>query len=109
MAWTLFVNGSATLERGDASLLLKGPNQQVHEQVLRFEFKISNNEAEYEALLSRLWLTRELQVQDLTVFSDLQLVVSQVERSYEAQDAIIAKYLAKMQRLTHNFSQFNVF
>lgn len=74
----------ATLERGDATLVLKGLNKQVHEQTLWFKFTISYNEAEYEALLLRVQLAQELQVQDLIVLSDLQLVVSQVERSYKA-------------------------
>ena len=54
-----------------------------------FEFKISNNEAKYEVLFSGLQLAREFQVQDLIVFNNSQLVMSQVKGSYEAQDVNI--------------------
>ena len=43
---------------------------------LRFGFKASNNEAEYEALIARLKLTKEMKVESLEIFSDSQLVVS---------------------------------
>lgn len=41
---------------------------------LRFGFKASNNKAEYEALISVLKLARELKVEAVHVFNDLQLV-----------------------------------
>ena len=37
---------------------------------LRFDFKASNNEAEYEALIARLKLAREMQVESLDIYSD---------------------------------------
>lgn len=42
--WMLFVDGSVTLDRGGARLILKDPNKQEYKQALRFGFKISNNE-----------------------------------------------------------------
>lgn len=63
LVWTLFMDGSTTLERDGVGLILKGLNKQVYEEALRIEFKISNNEAEYKILLLGLSLTQELQVQ----------------------------------------------
>lgn len=60
--WTLFVDSSTTLERGRAGLVLRGLKDQTYEHTLWFEFKITNNEVEYEALLSGLWLLHELNV-----------------------------------------------
>ena len=37
---------------------------------LRFGFKASNNEAEYEALIMRLHLTKELQARNAKIYSD---------------------------------------
>ena len=45
---------------------------------IRFGFKASNNEAEYEALIEGLHLARELYVRNVKIFSDSQLVVNQV-------------------------------
>ena len=37
---------------------------------LRFGFKASNNEAEYEALIVGLNLTKEMKVESLEIYSD---------------------------------------
>lgn len=53
---------------------------------LRFSFPTTNNEAEYEALLAGLLLTKEVQVEALVIFSDSQLVVYQIRGEYQARD-----------------------
>ena len=47
------------------------------EYALHFKFKASNNEAKYEALITRLKLEKEMGVKRLKVYSDSQLVVNQ--------------------------------
>ena len=37
---------------------------------LRFGIKASNNKAEYEAMLARLELAKEMKVESLNIFSD---------------------------------------
>lgn len=44
-----------------------------------------NNEAEYEALIMGLGAAKELGVQDLKVYSDIQLVVRCIKGDYGAQ------------------------
>ena len=46
------------------------------EYAIRIEFKATNNEAEYEALLAELRVAIELGVESLDAFSDSQLVVN---------------------------------
>ncbi|RVW70224.1 hypothetical protein CK203_051479 [Vitis vinifera] len=55
----------------------------------------SNNEAEYEAILSGLDLALALSVSKLRIYSDSQLVVRHVQKEYEAKDSRMARYLAK--------------
>jgi len=45
---------------------------------LRFSFPVTNNEAEYEALLAGLRLAKEVRAEALIVFSDSQLVINQI-------------------------------
>ena len=56
--------------------MLVSPENHRISSALRFTFKASNNEAEYEALLAGLRLAKELQVDSLIVYSDSKLVVS---------------------------------
>ena len=45
------------------------------EYAIRIKFKATNNEAEYEALLTDLRVIPKLEVESLDVYSDSQLVV----------------------------------
>jgi len=48
----LFVDGSSNQQGSGAGVILEGPNGLLIEKALRFAFKASNNQAEYEALIA---------------------------------------------------------
>jgi hypothetical protein len=50
--WTLPVDGASNLRGSGARVVLEGPDGMMIEQSLRFAFKASNNQAEYEALIA---------------------------------------------------------
>ena len=54
--WVLSVDGSFNLKGSGAGVALEGPDGVLIDQSLRFEFKASNNQAEYEALLGGMRL-----------------------------------------------------
>lgn len=66
---------------------------------MRFDFKATNNQAEYEALIAGIILAKDMAVQNLVIHSDSQLVVSLLNGDYQAKDEQMQKYLAKVQRL----------
>jgi len=47
----LSVDGSSNMKSRGADIVLQGPNDLLLEQALRFRFKPSNNQVEYEALI----------------------------------------------------------
>ncbi|MCI47478.1 gag-pol polyprotein, partial [Trifolium medium] len=51
-AWILSVDGTSNLRGSGAGVVLEGPDGVLIEQSLRFEFRASNNQAEYEALIA---------------------------------------------------------
>ena len=55
------------------------------EHSFRLGFRASNNEAEYEALLVRLRTVLGMNAQDVEIYSNSRLVVSQVQGSFEAR------------------------
>ncbi|KAM2029589.1 hypothetical protein ACFX16_041084 [Malus domestica] len=77
-----------------ARLVLTTPDKVAMDYALRFKFKASNNEAEYEALLAGLRLAKHLEVKRIDIFSDSQLVVNQVTNNFDAKDSSMAIYLA---------------
>ena len=73
------------------------------EYALRFSFKTSNNQAEYEALIAGLRIAKDLKVEKLRAYSDSQLVVGQAKGEFEAKDPVMAKYLQKVRELALSF------
>lgn len=67
--WVLYVDGSVNANSSGAGLILISPEEDVLQYALRFAFP-SNNEAEYEALISCLKISKELGVQHLKSCSD---------------------------------------
>ena len=52
----------------------------------RLGYKASINEVEYEALLAKFRVVSNLGAKEMEVYSDSQLVVNQVQGSFEAKD-----------------------
>ncbi|KAI5337294.1 hypothetical protein L3X38_016565 [Prunus dulcis] len=97
--WTLFVDGSSNAQGFGAGLVLIFPDKVALEYALRFKFQASNNEAEYEALLAGLRLTKEMDAKQIQIFSDSQLVVHQVNQDFTAKDAYMMAYLQHARHL----------
>ena len=68
----------------DVGIILVSPDNFKITNALRFKFKASNNEAEYEALVTRIRLAHFMKVERITIHSDSQLVVIQTKEKYQA-------------------------
>jgi hypothetical protein len=56
--WILSVDGASNLRGSGARVVLEGPDGVMIEQSLRFAFRASNNQAEYEALIAGMKLAK---------------------------------------------------
>jgi len=56
----LSVDGSSNQQGSGAGIILEGHNGVLIEQALRFAFKASNNQADYEALIAGMLLAKEM-------------------------------------------------
>ncbi|XP_077237287.1 uncharacterized protein LOC143878960 [Tasmannia lanceolata] len=106
--WTLHVDGSAGKTGRRAGAVLHGPEGFTLEYTLRLDFKASNNEAEYEALLAGLSLATELGAGKLRVYSDSQLVVNQVNGAYEARGLRMKRYLQKVKEKLQRIGEVEI-
>ena len=101
--WKLSVDGASNAQGSGAGLILTSPEGIDIEYALRFGFHASNNEAEYEAVIAGLNLAHSLEVDQLEVHSDSQLVVRQIEDTYEAKSETMVLYLQKIRDLFKKF------
>lgn len=81
---TLHVDGSSSSSSSGSGLILAYLEEDIVKYALRFGFSTINNEAEYNTLIAKLKIAKQLGVGYLTIFSDFQLVAGQVKGEYEA-------------------------
>ena len=101
--WRLSVDGATKAQGSGAGLILTSLKGIDVEYALRFGFRASNNEAEYEAVIAGLNLAHSMEVDQLEVCSDSQLVVRQIEDTYEAKSETMILYLKKVRDLLKKF------
>ncbi|XP_071714772.1 uncharacterized protein [Rutidosis leptorrhynchoides] len=91
-----------------AGLVLASPKGEEHTYALRFNFDVTNNEAEYEVLLAGLNIAHKMNVTKLRAFTDSQLVENQFSGSFDAHDPSIQKYLMLLQKSAVRFEHFEL-
>ena len=101
--WKLFVDGAANAQGSGVGLILTSPEGIDIEYALTFGFQASNNEAEYEAVIVGLNLAHSMEVDQLEVCNDSQLLVKQIEDTYEAKGEKMILYLKKVRELLRKF------
>ncbi len=58
---------------------------------MKFGFQVTNNFANYEALIAGLQLARKLSVGALKAYTDSELVVQQLKEEYKVKEPKLAK------------------
>ncbi|XP_071741657.1 uncharacterized protein [Rutidosis leptorrhynchoides] len=104
----MHTDGACGPEGAGAGIVLKSPEGEEYTFALRFSVPVTNNEAEYEALLSGMRVAKYLEVKELSVYVDSQLVANQFNWIFEAHDESMQKYLKLVQELALDFDIFQI-
>jgi hypothetical protein len=94
--WKVYVDGASNSKGSGTGVVIITPDETVIEQSIRLDFKTSNNEAEYEAVLAGLKSAKTLEARRLIVYCDSLLVASQINGEYMARDERMSAYLLKV-------------
>ncbi|XP_014490794.1 uncharacterized protein LOC106753490 [Vigna radiata var. radiata] len=106
--WNLNVDGSSDKRGGGAGIVLEEPNGLLVEQAISFTFQLSNNQAEYEALISGLLFAAELGIEHLECRMDSQLVVGHINGTFQVKDNHLLRYYHKVSDLIKVFATFKI-
>jgi ribonuclease HI len=106
--WTMYFDGSLKLNGGGAGVLFISPRGEQLKYVLQILWEVSNNEAEYEALLHGLRLAISLGIKRLLVYGDSLLVVQQVNKEWDCNKEMMDAYVQEVRKLENKFSGLEV-
>ncbi|XP_058724210.1 uncharacterized protein LOC131595762 [Vicia villosa] len=106
--WTIYVDGASSHAGSGAGIILENDEGLVIEVSLVLSFATSNNQAEYEALLAGLRLAEDVGAREVMIYTDSQLVASQVSGDYQAKNDTLAEYLSLVKEKMKGFAKADV-
>jgi ribonuclease HI len=99
----MYFDCSLKLEDAGARVLLISPTGEQLKYILQIFWKVSNNEAEYEALLHGLRLAISLGIKRLLVYGDSAVVINQVNKSWDHDKENMDAYCLEVYKLENKF------
>jgi ribonuclease HI len=99
----MYFDGSLKLEGACAGVLLISPTGEQLKYVLQIFCKVSNNEAEYEALLHGLRLAASLGIKRLLVYGNSAVVINQVNKYWDRNKENMDAYCIEVRKLENKF------
>jgi hypothetical protein len=91
--WTVFVDGSSNSKGSRAGIIIESNKGIIVQISLGLSFPVTNNTAEYEALLAGLRTAQDLGAKKVKIFTDSQLVASQVTGECQVKEEHLQQYV----------------
>ena len=74
LSWEVYVDGASNQKGSGIRLVLISPEKVIIEKSLRLDFSATNNEAEYEVLLTGMAMVQRMGGKSVKLISDSRLV-----------------------------------
>lgn len=106
----IYSDGAARGNPGPAGAgaILQGEDGHVIVEVCRYLGEMTNNQAEYNALLLALEEAQAIGAENLTIFADSELMVKQIMGEYRVKNEGIKPLFAKAQKLLRGFAGYTI-
>ncbi len=110
MHWFINVDGASSGNPGmsGAGIVARDKDGDVIFTRSIFLGEMTNNMAEYEALLIALHEAVQNSVKNVTVYTDSQLVANQVNGLYKIKNMTLFQYVKKIKQNVSNFNHFAI-
>jgi ribonuclease HI len=99
----MYFDGSLNLKGVSVGILFISPQGDHLKYVLRIHYKVSNNYAEYEALIHGLHNVVSLRIKRLIAYSDSKVVIDQVNKACDVKKETMNAYCAEVRKLEDHF------
>jgi ribonuclease HI len=110
MPWQIYVDGASSGNPGNsgAGIFISDGNGNELCRDSIFLGKMTNNMAEYEALLRALHKAKDLGADDIVVYTDSLLVANQVKGVYKINNDVLRDYCSAVKKSIGNFRSFTI-
>jgi hypothetical protein len=83
--WKMYFDGACSKEGSRDGIVFIFPTKEVIPMSYKLEFDTTNNISEYEALLLGLKAAKDMGIDKLYVFGDLELIIHQIKNIYQTK------------------------
>ena len=80
-------------------------NKDILKYGVQLQFPTTNNEVEYEEILTSLRLAKDLGVKSLVIKSDSKLIIRKMNHEYEAKEEWMQKYQRLAIQMANHFDE----
>jgi ribonuclease HI len=101
--WALFFDGSSCGKGGGVGILLISTRGEMFEFAIPIQPTVTNNQAQYEALLRGLQYLKEAKAISVEIFGDSELVIKQLNGQYECKSDILKNYYEECKQILKSF------
>jgi ribonuclease HI len=101
--WAFFFDGSSCGKGGGVGILLISPRGEMFEFANPIQPTVTNNQAEYEALLRGLRYLKEVGAVSVEVYGDSELVIKQLNGQYESKSDALRNYYEECREILRSF------
>ncbi|PON60748.1 Ribonuclease H, partial [Parasponia andersonii] len=88
----LYFDGPSTGNEGSDGIVLSKNQGEIFKKVVKLAFPCTNNEAEYEALVTGLELAKEMKSSKLKICGDSNLIIRQLNGDFTIKEPNLVKY-----------------
>ncbi|XP_057784883.1 uncharacterized protein LOC131002399 [Salvia miltiorrhiza] len=106
--WVAFVDGSVTKEGCGIGVYITSPGYGTYQFAIKFTCRLSNNEAEYEAVVRGAHILSELKAECVIIKTDSQLVAQQYSGGYSVKEERMKAYHRKISEMKDKFMEFKI-
>jgi ribonuclease HI len=106
--WVMYSDGSWSHKGAGVAAVVTSPNGVPIRYAARLQFDTTNNAAEYEAILLGLRKAKALGIRRLLIRTDSKLVAGYVDKSFEAKEEGMKRYLDAVRSMEKCFTGITV-
>ncbi|XP_042387010.1 uncharacterized protein LOC121978780 [Zingiber officinale] len=103
--WRVYVDRSSTRQGSEIGVMLISPHGEWMHLSVRLDYRATNNEAEYEALIVGLQAARHMGASKVLIHSDSQLAAQQLSGTFEINNVRLKLYAGAFEKLKASFRE----
>ena len=107
--WRMYFDGAANKRGFGIGMLLISPNAAHSPTAIKLSFECTNNMTEYEACITGLEIALEKGIEELEVYGDSILVISQILGRWNVKDEKLLPYHDYLERVASRFRHLEFF